>query len=284
MSKKDKAKQKRALDRKAKGELKKQLLSYSIVAGAALIGASHAGAAVVYSGPQNILVNAGNPSVGVDFDGGGPEVAIGFQGGGWSNTNTWTTGWTTGTSIHTTGSGSTWVTTSSWQVTYTSSAGGLSNALRVSPNAGASVATTAGPAYAANFSNSQFVGPSGAAGTAYWATGGRMLAGVYTSHWQTGYGGGGSLSTSYGNFPGAKGFIGVRFDNGAGLKYGWVEFEGASDASWGRITGWAYDDSGLEIHAGDQGDERVVPEPGGLALLATGAAGLAALRKKRQAA
>ena len=45
MSKKDKTKRKRAVERKAKSELKRRLLSYSAVAGAALIGASHAGRA-----------------------------------------------------------------------------------------------------------------------------------------------------------------------------------------------------------------------------------------------
>ncbi|MFH1731734.1 MAG: PEP-CTERM sorting domain-containing protein [Planctomycetota bacterium] len=272
MSKKDKAKQKKALDRRAKGELKKQLLSYSIAAGAALIGAQGAAADVVYSGPQNILVNSGNPSVGVDFDGGGPELSINFQSTGWSSANTWP-----GTGLtHTTGSNINYT-----YPTHTSSWGGKSNSLRVNPNAGA-VATTAGPGYgAANFSKSQFVSRSGAAGTAYWAFGERLLARVSSSWSQTGYGGGWGSTWSYGNFLGAKGFIGVRFDNGAGLKFGWIEFEGASDASWGRITGWAYETSGAEIHAGDQGGEPVVPEPGGLALLAAGAAGLTALRKKR---
>jgi len=255
MSKKDKAKQKRALERKAKGELKKQLLSYSIAAGAALIGAQSAAADVVYSGPQNILVNSGNPSVGVDFDGGGPELSINFQGGSWSTGSTWTTSGTSGFTTHTPASSTAWVTTSSWQTTYTYSWGGKSNGLRVGTNAAASVALSGGTTSVAKFSNSEFVGPSGAAGTAYWATGGRRLASVYSSWSQTGYGGGWSWSGSYGNFLGAKGFIGVRFDDGCGLKYGWIEFEGASDASWGRITGWAYDDSGLEIHAGDQGGE-----------------------------
>jgi len=281
MSKKDKAKRKRATERKAKGELKRRLLNYSIVAGAALAVASHASGGIVYSGPQDILVNSGNPSVGVDLDGGGAEATIGFQGGNWFTSNTWTTPTAGGYSTHTAGSSYGWVS-SQWQ-TFTSSSGGTSNSLRVTPNAGAAVAGNAGASYAAHFSNSQFIGPPGAAGGAYWATGAKLLANAYNMSWQTGYGGGGAVSNSSGSFLGAKGFIGVRFDNGAGLRYGWIEFEGASDASWGRITGWAYDDAGREIHAGDQGGEPAVPEPGGLALLAMGAAGLSTLRKKRAA-
>ena len=294
MSKKDKAKQKMALERKAKGELKKQLLSYSIAAGAALIGASHAGAGVVYSGPQNILVNSGNPSVGVDFDGGGAEASIKFAGwnqpwtfqtviGGSSTTGGHSTFITTGQGLYGTPYGfSTWIPgTHIPGQPVTSSGSALNNALRIDPNAGASVATTAGLAYAANFGKSQFVGPAGVDGTAYWADGVKVLASVSSSWSQTGYGGGWASTWPYGNFVGEKGFIGVRFDDGAGLKYGWIEFEGADDASWGRITGWAYDDSGAEIHAGDEGGVDVVPEPGGLALLAAGAAGLTALRKKR---
>lgn len=279
MSKKDKAKQRRAADRKAKSELKSRLLSYSAVAGAALAAASHAGAGIVYSGLQNITVDSGNPSVGIDFDTGGPELSIGFQGGSWSNSSTWTNPTAGGYTTHTAGSGYTWV--SQQAQTYTSSWGGKSNTLRVDPEAGAAVATTAGSTYVANFGKSQFVGPAGADGTAYWAGGGRTLARVYNSWSQTGYGGGRSSSWSYGNFVGAKGFIGVRFDNGPGTRYGWIAFEGASDASWGRITGWAYETSGREIHAGDEGGIPVVPEPSGLALLALGAAGVTALRKRR---
>jgi len=287
MSKKDKAKRTKALERKAKGELKKQLLSYSIAAGAALIGAQHVAADVVYSGPQNILVNSGNPSVGVDFDGGGPEVAINFAGSNrpWTVQTVIGGSWTMGghSTYVTTGQGpygtpygfSTWIPgTHVPGHPFTSSGSARTNGLRISPNAGASVAGAGRSA--TNVPGSNFAGK-----TAYWRSGTALLASEQGAWSQSGYGGGWAWSFSYGNFVGAQGFIGVRFDHSAGLKYGWIAFEGASDASWGRITGWAYDDSGLEIHAGDKGGEPVVPEPGGLALLATGAAGLAALRRKR---
>ena len=50
----------------------------------------------------------------------------------------------------------------------------------------------------------------------------------------------------------------------------------------GRLLGWAYEDSGAAIHIGDTGeDSAAIPEPGGLALLAAGAAGVMTLRRKR---
>ncbi len=56
--------------------------------------------------------------------------------------------------------------------------------------------------------------------------------------------------------------------------YGWAQVERVSPSS-GRLLQWAYDDSGAPIQVG------VVPEPGTLSLLALGAAGIAALRKRR---
>ena len=45
------------------GELKKKLISYSSLAAGALAMAGQAEAAVVYSGPKNIVVDASNPIV-----------------------------------------------------------------------------------------------------------------------------------------------------------------------------------------------------------------------------
>lgn len=75
---------------------------------------------------------------------------------------------------------------------------------------------------------------------------------------------------------GDRDYIGFSFEleSDGTTVYGWAEIERLDYAN-GRLLGWAYDDSGNPI---------TVPEPGGLALLALGAAGVSALRKKRQKA
>jgi len=293
MSRKDKAKRQAAADRMAKSELKKRLLSYSAVAGAALIAAGHAAGGVVYSGPQNITVDSGNPSVGVDFDGGGAEVTIDFSGGIDQQINTTVLG-----GSYTTGGYSTYVTTgpgtdpygppggySTWipgqhvpGQTYTSSQTDWWRRLKANGLGGAGLVANQ---EAQILSQSQNVG---AGGTNYWQTAPAPLASAEGATSHSFYSGGGQQSTRFGNFLGAKGYIGVRFDNGQGLRYGWIQFEGAGDASSGLVIDWAYDDTGAPMHCGTtSGGEPVIPEPSGLALLATGAAGLAALRKKRAA-
>ena len=71
--------------------------------------------------------------------------------------------------------------------------------------------------------------------------------------------------------------VGVRFqleDGSQNLVYGWMAVE-KLDFGAGKITAWGYQDDGGKIHAG------AIPEPiTGLALLALGAAGTAAFRRK----
>lgn len=78
-----------------------------------------------------------------------------------------------------------------------------------------------------------------------------------------------------GHFLGQSGYAGVKFLGGSGDCVGWIAIEAAADATWARITGWACETDLGTIHVPD------VPEPTGLALLALGAAGLAAYRKRR---
>ena len=74
---------------------------------------------------------------------------------------------------------------------------------------------------------------------------------------------------------GQASYVGVSFDKEAGGKvYGWIKIERLTRAS-GKIIDWAYEDDGTKIPAG------ALPEPAtGLALLALGAAGIAAYRRK----
>jgi hypothetical protein len=79
---------------------------------------------------------------------------------------------------------------------------------------------------------------------------------------------------------GERGYVGFSFPLGDGAGstvYGWAEVERV-DGSNGILRGWGYEDSGDPIAI-----PGVVPEPSGLALLALGATGVAALRRRRSA-
>ena len=79
---------------------------------------------------------------------------------------------------------------------------------------------------------------------------------------------------------GQAGYLGLRFAlEGGGHAYGWAKIERVSSGN-ARLLGWAYEDSGRSIHITGTG-EAPVPEPSGLSLLALGAAGVTAMRKKR---
>jgi hypothetical protein len=103
-----------------------------------------------------------------------------------------------------------------------------------------------------------------------------------------------ALGCSYGQWldPGI-GFIGFKFNSGAGTQYGWarVRMAGCNNNSAFKLIDFAYADPGEAIGAGqgiprageddqDMSDEQG-PEEGSLGWLAVGAVGLLAWRKNR---
>lgn len=77
-----------------------------------------------------------------------------------------------------------------------------------------------------------------------------------------------------------QGYIGFKFTDGAGLETGWasVTANGVSAGNSFTLNSYAYSTAGESIRAGQT---IAVPEPGSLALLAMGGAGLLAWRQRR---
>jgi hypothetical protein len=61
-----------------------------------------------------------------------------------------------------------------------------------------------------------------------------------------------------GAFFNSNGFLGVKFHHNGKPVYGWIEYEGNGGHS-GTIKGWAYEDSGAAIKAGQAEESYVVP-------------------------
>jgi hypothetical protein len=78
------------------------------------------------------------------------------------------------------------------------------------------------------------------------------------------------------------GFVGFRFNSGAGVQYGWVRVR-MSKLTQNAFTvlDYAYADPGEPISAGQRSSAERAPDQGSLGWLALGAAGLIAWRKSR---
>ena len=73
---------------------------------------------------------------------------------------------------------------------------------------------------------------------------------------------------------GDQGYFGVKFQNSSNnYRYGWIDVQRDSNDTL-TINGWAYEDSGEMINAGE------IPAPGAIGLLAL-AGGASGIRRKR---
>ncbi len=154
------------------------------------------------------------------------------------------------------------------------------------PNGGAALLNAGGAG--SNLAAGALIGPGGAFGTGN--VGHLRVQSVRTNGNPIG-------SVSLGGFAnGVPGFVGIRLGSG---DYGWIRLQvddlglnqplstllgapiGSGIGYSDRVTviDWAYDNSGAAIRAGQTSNP--VPEPSSLALLAAGAAGLAAFRRRK---
>lgn len=86
-------------------------------------------------------------------------------------------------------------------------------------------------------------------------------------------------SSDGGAFLDTRGFLGVQFQIGGNTHFGWVDLEVDAILGATRIYGWAYEsfaDTQIKVGA----TSTAVPEPGTLATLALGAAGVLAWRRR----
>jgi len=101
-----------------------------------------------------------------------------------------------------------------------------------------------------------------------------FLSGTGTMAFVSGFGNSEFLSAGIG-------FLGFQFDGGLGTQYGWarVDMSGAPINAY-TIVDYAFTTEGERITAGETGAVPM-PEPGSLGLLAAGATGLLAWRRRR---
>ncbi len=241
-----------------------EIAGFVAAAGAGLAMAGAADAAIIYSGVQNISVSI-NPaqqatsssfltmnSISIDIDGGGADVGLlAFFLASYNTTNA-TAKYLGGAFLSATGG-----------ATFQGAGGGTMNA----SNLAASNNISSGGSFNTNNAG-QLRATNG--------TGGRL----------------------WGNFTlGNTGFVGIKLDSG---NFGWIRLrvdelglnqplstmlggsigDGLNYADQITVIDWAYETSGGAIHVGDTGSVSV-PEPTPLALLAAGAIGIGAFRRRK---
>ncbi|HEY2711597.1 MAG TPA: hypothetical protein VGI60_03715 [Chthoniobacterales bacterium] len=82
-----------------------------------------------------------------------------------------------------------------------------------------------------------------------------------------------------------KGFVGFRFNSGAGMQYGWARLKVAGlPQNDFELIDYAYGDPGEPVRAGQASSDEQAPDQGSLGWLALGAVGLLAWRKSRSQA
>ena len=75
--------------------------------------------------------------------------------------------------------------------------------------------------------------------------------------------------------PGQRGFLALGFELDGETVFGWADISLSTDGLSLTVHGWAFEDSGEAIVAGQtEGGDNAVPGLGGLAALACGAAGM----------
>ncbi len=217
------------LKQKKERRIEKQLMAYSLAAGAALIAGQSSNAEIIYTDlSPGVTLNTLDQTLDINFGGGPAEFRIEFG-------QVVATGTYTGAGIVREAVGGSWL--------------GGNNFVN--------------PPLALSY------GDSVATGTA-WGGRGNFLPAL--GHFWVGH-------SVRGNFPGTSDkYVGVKFVIGANTNYGWIQVQMPADPTVSvTITGYAYNNVADDaIYAG-----QTVPEAGSLGLLALGAAGLTAWRKKR---
>ena len=267
----------------------KRLAGYSLAAGAALAGAEHAQADIIYSGPLGPQHGFGEiyGPCRLQMEGDIPEAYL--------NGGTTTVDGGMGGSLHGTGL---WVNRHADNFQVATLPVGGTTAGGMSAGTTTPVVVASGPTVRANDTmGGGGTDPGDPTGRIIAAQPGQLIGQAQTVTNTTMNGAtttqqvgasvvpnqssGAFTGDGYGFWTadGSSAYMGFSFDleSDGSTVFGWAEIV-RIDAKNGRLLGWAYEDSGESIRAG-----AIIPEPSSLALLALGAAGIAPWRRRKKA-